>query len=280
MRLVFNVFFILGILAQFNAALTLPGIAGIVLTIGMSIDANVLIFERIREELRNGVRLREAITTGYKKAFSSIVDANLTTLLVAFILYILGQGPIKGFAITLIIGIFCSFFSAVYITRVIVEWMTRKGDESKVSFYTPFSKGLLSNINIDFMSRRKKAYIFSAAFIAIGLTLVTINGLNLGVDFEGGRSYIVNFNNPIEATDMKIELSNSFENNGTEVKNFGGNNIVKVTTSYLVDDESDGADDQVKNALIGGIQSYTGLEYVADAKEVDDAHFTISDHPK
>ncbi len=278
--LVFNVFFILGILAQFNAALTLPGIAGIVLTIGMSIDANVLIFERIREELRHGVRLREAITMGYKKAFSSIVDANLTTLLTAAILYILGQGPIKGFAITLMIGIFCSFFSAVYITRVIVEWMVRKGDESNVSFNTPFSKNLLSNINIDFMSRRKKAYIFSAVVIVVGLTIAVLQGLNLGVDFKGGRSYIVNFSNPVVATDMKVALSESFEGKGTEVKNYGGNNIVKVTTSFLVDDESDGADDAVKNALVSGIESYTGLEYVADAAEVDDQHFTISGSSK
>ena len=278
--LVFNVFFILGILAQFNAALTLPGIAGIVLTIGMSIDANVLIFERIREELRNGVRLREAITMGYRKAFSSIVDANLTTLLTAMILYILGQGPIKGFAITLMIGIFCSFFSAVYITRVIVEWMVRKGDQSNVSFSTPFSKNLLSNINIDFMSRRKKAYIFSAVVIVIGIALAIAQGLNLGVDFKGGRSYIVNLNTPVVATDLKLALSESFDGKGTEVKNYGGNNIVKVTTSFLVDDESDTADDQVKNALVGGIESHTGLEYVADAAEVDDQHFTISGSSK
>ena len=235
--LVFNIFFILGILAQLNGALTLPGIAGIVLTIGMSIDANVLIFERIREEMRNGIKLREAITTGYKKAFSSIVDANLTTLLTAFILYILGQGPIKGFAITLIIGIFCSFFSAVYITRVVAEWMTRKGDESKVSFKTPLSAGLLSHLGIDFMGKRRIAYLFSIIFIGLGLSITAIQGLNLGVDFQGGRSYIVNFQDPVEATEMKVALSNTFENAGTEVKNFGGNNIVKVTTSYLIDDE-------------------------------------------
>ncbi len=278
--LVFNIFFILGILAQFNAALTLPGIAGIVLTIGMSIDANVLIFERIREELRHGVRLREAITMGYQKAFSSIVDANLTTLLTAAILYILGQGPIKGFAITLMIGIFCSFFSAVYITRVIIEWMTRKGDESHVSFNTPFSKNLFSELDFDFMSKRKKAYVFSAIIIVIGIGLATFQGLNLGVDFKGGRSYVVNFSDPVVATDLKLALGESFEGSGTEVKNYGGNNIVKVTTSYKVDDESDAADDEVKNALVSGIESYTGLEYVADAATIDDQHFTISGSAK
>ncbi|MEM6359284.1 MAG: protein translocase subunit SecDF [Bacteroidota bacterium] len=278
--LVFNIFFILGILAQLNGALTLPGIAGIVLTIGMSIDANVLIFERIREEMRNGIKLREAITTGYKKAFSSIVDANLTTLLTAFILYILGQGPIKGFAITLIIGIFCSFFSAVYITRVVVEWMTRKGDESKVSFKTPLSAGLLSHLGIDFMGKRRIAYLFSIIFIGLGLSITAIQGLNLGVDFQGGRSYIVNFQDPVEATEMKVALSNTFENAGTEVKNFGGNNIVKVTTSYLIDDESDEADSKVKNALIAGLEGFTDLKYTENDAQLDDSRFIISGSSK
>lgn len=278
--LVFNIFFILGILAQFNAALTLPGIAGIVLTIGMSIDANVLIFERIREELRNGSKLREAITVGYKKAFSSIVDANVTTLLTAIILYVLGQGPIKGFAITLMIGIFCSFFSAVYITRVIVEWLAGRSDESKVSFATPFSKNLLGKMSFDFMGKRKMAYVFSTIFIVVGMSLTFIQGLNLGVDFQGGRSYIVNFENPIVATDMKLALSDSFEKTGTEVKNFGGNNIMKVTTSYLVNDETDEADENVKAALISGIESFTGQKYTKDAGLVDADNFTISGSAK
>ena len=278
--LVFNIFFILGILAQLNGALTLPGIAGIVLTIGMSIDANVLIFERIREEMRNGVKLREAISLGYKKAFSSIVDANLTTLLTAFILYVLGQGPIKGFAITLIIGIFCSFFSAVYITRVVVEWITSKGDESKVSFKTPLSSGLLSNLGIDFMGKRRIAYLFSAIVISLGLVLTAIQGLNLGVDFKGGRSYIVNFQDPVQATEMKLALGNAFENAGTEVKNFGGNNIIKVTTSYLIDDESDTADETVKTTLISGLESITGLKYTESESQLNDEHFIISGSSK
>ncbi|ELR70917.1 Protein-export membrane protein SecD [Fulvivirga imtechensis AK7] len=278
--LVFNIFFILGILAQFNASLTLPGIAGIVLTIGMSIDANVLIFERIREELRNGVKLRAAVTDGYKKAFSSIVDANVTTFLTAVILYVLGQGPVKGFAITLMIGIACSFFTAVYITRVIVEWMVRKGDETKVSFSTPFSSNLLSNLNIDFMGRRRMAYMISGIVIVIGLALVAIQGLNMGVDFKGGRSYIVNFQNPVVATDMKLALGKVFEGAGTEVKNYDGNNNIKVTTSYMVDDESDTADDEVKNALISGIESFTGQKYVSTASQMGAEHFTISGSSK
>ncbi|MFN3802365.1 protein translocase subunit SecD, partial [Belliella pelovolcani] len=168
--LVFNIFFILGILAQLGAALTLPGIAGIVLTIGMSIDANVLIFERIKEELRNGSGLLAAINEGYGKAFSAILDSNVTTFLTGAILYALGQGPVKGFAIVLMIGIASSFFSAVFITRVIVYWMSKKkGDKASISFSSPLAKNVLSELNIDFLSKRKVAYLFSTGIIVIGL---------------------------------------------------------------------------------------------------------------
>ena len=278
--LAFNVFFILGILAQLNAALTLPGIAGIVLTIGMSIDANVLIFERIREELRNGVALREAISTGYKKAYSSIIDSNVTTFLTALILNTLGQGPVKGFAITLMIGIACSFFSSVFITRVIVDFMARKGDNSKVSFSTPFSKGVFSRFGFDFIGKRKIAYLFSSTFIAIGMILISLNGLNLGVDFKGGRSYVVTFSDPVVASDMKTSLLTDFQGSGTEVKTFGGNNVVKITTSYLVDDESDSADATVERALISGLENFSGKSFVRDDSKVDSEHFTISSSNK
>ena len=278
--LLFNVFFIMGILAQFNAALTLPGIAGIVLTIGMSIDANVLIFERIREEMRRGVALRESISTGYKKAYSSIIDANVTTFLTAVILFMLGQGPIKGFAVTLMIGIVCSFFSAVFITRVLVEWMTRKGDSSKVNFKTPLSQGMLADTSFNFMNKRKKAYIISGIIIAIGMTLTFTNGLNLGVDFKGGRSYVVSFNDPVVASDLKNQLTDKFDNAGTEVKTFGSNSVVKITTSYLVDDESTDADDNVKNTLVLGLEEITGQQYIQDDSKVDATHFTISSSSK
>ncbi|MDH5367493.1 MAG: protein translocase subunit SecDF [Cyclobacteriaceae bacterium] len=278
--LVFNIFFITGILAQLNAALTLPGIAGIVLTIGMSIDANVLIFERIREEMRRGVSLREAISTGYKKAYSSIVDANVTTALTALILMLLGSGPIKGFAVTLLIGIACSFFSAIFITRVIVEWMTRKGDESKVNFKTPLSKGLLSNLNWNFIGNRKKAYIVSSLIIVVGLTIAFTQGLNMGVDFKGGRSYIVDFNQSMVASEVKLGLNDTFEGAGTEVKTYNTDNTLKVTTSYLIDDESLDADNKVKDALVAGLEGMTGLTYIADDSKVDDTHFTISGRTK
>jgi len=246
----------------------------------MSIDANVLIFERIREELRNGVALREAISTGYKKAYSSIIDSNATTFLTALILNTLGQGPVKGFAITLMIGIVCSFFSSVFITRVIVDFMARKGDDSKVSFATPFSIGILSRFGIDFIGKRKIAYLFSSTFIAIGIVLISLNGLNLGVDFKGGRSYVVTFSDPVVASDIKTSLVPDFQGAGMEVKTFGGNNVVKITTSYLVDDESDSADAIVETALISGLENFTGKSFVRDDSKVDSGHFTISSSNK
>ncbi|MEQ9424232.1 MAG: protein translocase subunit SecDF [Cyclobacteriaceae bacterium] len=279
--LAFNVFFILGILANLGAALTLPGIAGIVLTIGMSIDANVLIFERIKEEIRKGSGLKAAIGNGYRRAYSSIVDANLTTFLTGIILYTLGQGPVKGFAITLMIGIACSFFSAVFITRVIIEWLTKKGDDSKISFSLPFSKNALTNLSFKFIEARKKAYVFSAAFITAGvIALVVGGGLSMGVDFTGGRSYVVSFNDPMVPSEMKASLQEAFDGAGTEVKTYGANNIMKVTTSYLIQDESDAADSQVRQTLILGLEGFTGLKYIEDDTQVDATTFTIASSSK
>jgi SecD/SecF fusion protein len=280
LALLFNIFFILGILAQLNAALTLPGIAGIVLTMGMAVDANVLIYERIKEELQQGRKMVDAIRKGYERAFSSIFDSNITTFLTAMFLFVLGQGPLKGFAIVLMIGIATSFFSAVYISRVIIEWMTRKGEESKISFDTGLGRMAKERKHFNFIGNRKIAYIFSSAIIIIGLILIFARGLNFGVDFKGGRSYIVSFNKSVVATDVKVALGTSFENAGTEVKNFGSDKTMKVTTSYLVDDESDKADDKVKSALIEGVSKFSGMQYVENDAQVDDAHFTISSSSK
>jgi SecD/SecF fusion protein len=280
LALIFNLFFILGILAQLDAALTLPGIAGIILTMGMAVDANVIIYERIREEMRNGKRLREAITLGFRRSFWTIFDSNITTFLTALMLYVFGQGPVKGFAITLMVGIVTTFFTAVYISRVVIEWMVRRGDEAKVSFQTPISRFVASDLNFDFIGKRKYAYIFSGSVIAIGVILITIQGLNLGVDFKGGRSFIVAFDKPVVATDMKVALSQSFENVGTEVKNYGSTKVMKVTTSYLIDDDSENADDKVKAALVSGIEKFSGLQYVEDDSKVDAKHFSISSSSK
>ena len=279
--LLFNIFFILGIMAQpqFHTALTLPGIAGIVLTMGMAVDANVLIFERIKEELAGGRRLTESINKGYERAFASIFDSNLTTFLTAAFLFILGQGPIKGFAITLMIGISTSFFSAVYISRVIIEWMIRKGEQSKISFSTSLNL-IPENMNFDFIGKRRLAYIFSASVILIGVALVAVRGLNLGVDFRGGRSYVVSFTKPVDATSMRNSLSDAFQGKGTEVKNYGSSRVVRVTTSYLIDDESDGADEKVKTALIDGVKKYTNLDFTDNDRNLNDKNFTISSSTK
>jgi len=277
--LVFNIFFILGILAQLGTALTLPGIAGIVLTMGMSIDANVLIFERIKDELKNGVNLLSAINAGYNKAFSAILDGNVTTFLTGAILYALGQGPVKGFAIVLMIGIACSFFSSVFITRVIISWMTKKGDKSSISFATSFAKNSLSALNIDFMSKRKIAYIASTSIIVIGLGLAVVNGLKLGVDFTGGRSYVVAFNQPMVPSDLKVGLDGEFDGS-VEVKTYGSNNILKVTTSYLINEDDDASNKEVESKVKEGIAAVTGFTFVENAAQVGDKQFSITGSSK
>ena len=280
LALFFNVFFIMGILANFGTSLTLPGIAGIVLTIGMAIDANVLIFERIKEELRNGAILKSAISSGYSKAYWSIFDANVTTLIVGVILFVLGQGPVKGFAATLIIGILCSFFSAVFITRVIVEVFSKKGEKSKLSFANAFSKNALTGLNIAFLSKRRLAYLFSLAFITVGIIAMLTKGITLGVDFKGGRSYIISLNEPIPPSEIKTSLGNYFENAGSEVKTFGAENILKITTSYKIDDEADEADLLVREELIKGLEESQGLKYAEEGSELSAGEFSISSSSK
>ena len=277
--LIFNIFFILGILAQLGTALTLPGIAGIVLTIGMSIDANVLIFERIKEELRNGVNLMTAINTGYSKAFSAILDGNVTTFLVGAILFALGQGPVKGFAIVLMIGIACSFFSSVFITRVIVSWMTKKGDKSNINFTAPIAKNALTGLNIDFMSKRKFAYLISTSIIVLGLGIAVVNGLKFGVDFTGGRSYVVAFDEAVVPSDLKVGLDGEFDGS-VEVKTYGSNNILKVTTSYLINEDDDASNKQVEAKFKEGIAKLTGFTYVDNAAHLSEGQFSITGSSK
>lgn len=281
LSLLFNIFFILGILAQFDAALTLPGVAGIVLTMGMAVDANVLIFERIKEELyQHGRKMKDAIKTGYQRAFWTIFDSNFTTLITAVLLAWVGQGPIRGFAVTLIIGILTSFFTAVYVSRVVVEWMTRKGDESKISFDTFIARMVKKRRQFAFVRNSKLAYLTSTAIIIVGIILIALNGLTLGVDFKGGRSYVISFNQPVKATELKVGLSQAFVNAGTEVKNYGSNSKVKVTTSYLIDDDSDEADEKVKQTLIAGMEKLTGKKYVEHDAQLSDGTFTISSSSK
>ncbi|HEX8427761.1 protein translocase subunit SecDF [Hymenobacter sp.] len=255
--LLFNSFLILGVLAQFSFALTLPGIAGLILVFASSVDANVLIFERIREELDHGLTLQDAIAKGYSRAFSAIFDSNVTTLIIALILFIFGTGPVQNFAVTLLIGIFTSFLSAVYISRLIIEWLVKGKEVSKMTFSTFLSRKLFNNLNFDIVGKRKIAYAFSAAFIVIGFVLMAIQGgPNLGVDFRGGRAYVVDFAKPEVASDVREAVTASFQGAGTEVKTFGNANRLRITTGYLADDESVVADKKVENALLAGLKKY------------------------
>ncbi len=245
-----NIFFIFGVLASLQAVLTLPGIAGIVLTIGMAVDANVLIFERIREEMERGKSLRQAIADGFKNSLSSIIDANVTTLLTGIILYSFGTGPIRGFATTLIVGILTSLFSALFITRLLIEWYLNK--EKEVSFGTKWSMGVFNNLNIDFLSKRKMWYGISGAVIVAGMISMFTQGFNLGVDFKGGRSYVVAFEEGKRATDLRSALSGVFEG-APEVKTFGSDTKFKITTSYKINEEGEEIDALVEQKLYEGL---------------------------
>jgi SecD/SecF fusion protein len=270
--LVANLFFLIGALASIQAALTLPGIAGIVLTIGMAVDANVLIYERIREELRNGKGTKAALKEGYQKAYSAIIDANLTTLLTAIVLVTLGTGPIKGFATVLIIGIFTSLFSAIFITRLIFE--SRLSNSKPISFFMGWSKNILVNTNFQFIDRRKVAYTISLILITVGVVSMFTRGLNLGVDFTGGRTYTVRFDQTEELDKVRTTLAASFVNaDGNqmqpEVKTYGAANQVKITTKFLVDDDSRDADQKVEAALSAGLAELGTGYSIEESRKVD-----------
>jgi SecD/SecF fusion protein len=270
--LIANLFFLMGALASLQAALTLPGIAGIVLTIGMAIDANVLIFERIKEELAAGRSVKQALKEGYQKAYSAIIDANITTLLTAVILLVFGSGPIKGFATTLIIGIFTSLFSAIFITRIIFTNRLEKG--KALSFSSKMTAKWFANPHIQFLAKRKIAYIFSSIVILIGVASIATKGLNYGVDFTGGRTYVVSFNDKVDIETVRGDLSQVFiDEKGNaippEVKQFGGSNQIKVTTKYLIDDEAENADELVEQKLREGLEMFGNDFYIQESRKVD-----------
>ncbi|MDZ4668176.1 MAG: protein translocase subunit SecDF [bacterium] len=246
-----NVFFIIGVLASLGAALTLPGIAGIVLTIGMAVDANVLINERIKDELNGARSLKNAITDGYQHAASSIIDSNLTTLLAGFVLYTFGTGPVQGFAITLIIGIISSMFTAVLLTRVITEWQLDKG--TIVKYSRSFSEKAFHNINFDFVKSRFKFYTISGIIIAIGLFSMFTKGFTLGVDFKGGWTYIVQLDAKVTNDDIRGGLTKVF-GSAPEVKTVGSDNKFKITTTYLIDDQTAEAAEKVESKLKEGFE--------------------------
>ncbi|MDT0642411.1 protein translocase subunit SecDF [Zunongwangia sp. F363] len=258
--LVVNILFIFGILAGLGAVLTLPGIAGIVLTIGMSVDANVLIFERIKEELAKGKTQVEAIKDGFSNALSSILDANITTGLTGFILLILGTGPIKGFATTLLIGIATSLFTAIFVTRLFIDGYGKNGKSLK--FSTGATQRLFSNMNNDFLGKRKMAYIISGTLIIISVGSLLVQGLNQGVDFVGGRTYTVRFDHDVTPTEVERDLVAVFEN--AEAKTFGPNNQLKITTNYRVNDEGAQVDEEIQQTLFEALQPYLPADITYD----------------
>lgn len=251
--LVTNVFLLFGVLASLGAVLTLPGIAGIVLTMGMAVDANVLIFERIREELRAGKGVKLAIADGYKRAYSAIIDSNVTTLLTGVVLYVFGTGPIKGFATTLVIGILTSLFTAIFVTRLIYEEYLKRN--AKLTFSIKVTENFLKHTKIDFIGIRKYFYAASILVTVLGIGSLFIRGLSQGIDFKGGRTYVVKFDNPVRTADIAKALQVHF-NELPQVVTFGSDNQVKITTKYRI--EETGAEDAVDSTLYVGLKQFIG----------------------
>jgi SecD/SecF fusion protein len=277
--LLFNMFLILGVLAQFGTALTLPGIAGLILVIASSVDANVLIFERIREELDHGHSLHDAVNAGYSRAFSAIFDSNVTTMLIAIILGFFGTGPVQSFAVTLGIGVLTSFLSAVFVSRLIIEALIKGKETSRITFSTFLSRNLFKNVNFDIVGKRKIAYAVSTIIIVVGFVLMYLQGgPNLGVDFQGGRAYVVDFNKPVVSSNIADAIRPVFQGAGLEVKQYGAPNRLRITTGYLADDESQAGDQKVVAALNQGLS-----KFAADApaiKSTSKVGATIADDIK
>ncbi|WP_040254835.1 protein translocase subunit SecDF [Psychroserpens mesophilus] len=250
--LLLNILLIFGVLSGLGAVLTLPGLAGIVLTIGMSVDANVLIFERIREEIGKGKTMKEAVKDGFANALSSILDANITTGLTALILFVFGTGPIKGFATTLLIGIVTSLFTAIFITRLLVDWYVNSG--KNLDFSTSITKNLFKNMNIKFIAKRKVAYVVSGILILVSLGSLFTNKLDQGIDFVGGRTYQVRFDQAVSSEAVAKDLNVVF--GSAEVKTIGAANQLKISTKYKVNENSAEADEEVQTMLFDGLKSY------------------------
>lgn len=250
-----NVFLLMGVLVSFGAVLTLPGIAGIVLTMGMAVDANVIIYERIKEELRGGKGLMLAIKDGFSKAYSAIIDGNLTTIITGIVLFVFGNGPVQGFATTLIIGIITSFFCAIFITRLLIEWIA--GKWGRISFSRKWSENFLSNTHVDFIGLRKISYWVCGAVILVACVSFFARGLNLGAEFTGGRAYVVRFDQPVSAEEVRSNLSAAFgqladadaSSVSFEVKQYGNENQMRIVTQYKYDDTSDEATGEVEEIL-------------------------------
>ena len=248
-----NVVLLFGTLVSFGAVLTLPGIAGLVLTLGMAVDANVIIYERVKEELRAGKGLSKAISDGYSNAYSAIIDGQITTLLTGFVLFVFGSGPVQGFATTLIIGIITSVLTSIFITRIIFDDRVSKG--KNVTFDNKFTRNFLQNTHVDFLGKKKIAYIVSGTLIVISLVSIFTKGFTYGVDFTGGRTYVVRFDQPVSAEEVRAAAIAEFDG-AVEVKQFGGESQMKITTQYLVENESTDADAEVETKLYNALNGF------------------------
>ncbi len=265
LALLLNVFFIIGVLASMGAVLTLPGIAGIVLTLGMAVDANVIIYERVREEVRAGKGIRVAVDEGFKNSYSAIIDGNVTTLITAIVLYIFGSGPIQGFATTLIIGILSSLFTAILVSRVIIEARLKKGKDFSVG--TAATINAFTNTHFDFLKTRKVFYCISGALILISIVSFFTLGLQPGVDFTGGRSYVVRFDKDVVTKDVREAVIKEF-GGSPEVKTFGSNNQVRIVTNYKIE-SNDVKDDQLCEKKL-----YNALKGFYDKQDLSEYDFT------
>lgn len=252
--LVLNIFFTMGILASFQAVLTLPGIAGMVLTLGMAVDANVLIYERTKEELRAGKSLGKAIADGYSNAFSAIFDSNLTSIITGIVLFYFGTGPIRGFATTMIIGLFASFLTAVFLTRIVYEALLAKDKLKNVTFTTSLTKDLLTNPKINFLGARKVGYLIPAAIIVLGAISMMTIGLNNGIDFTGGRNYVIRFNQEVKTDDVRNMLDAQLDGSVSVIQ-IGTADQVRVSTNYKINDNDPTVDQEIENKLFEGVKS-------------------------
>ncbi len=253
--LLINFFFTLGILAAFQAVLTLPGIAGMILSLAMAVDANVLINERIKEELANGKSLRKALEDGYKNAFSAILDSNLTTIITGIILAIFGTGPIKGFAVTLIIGIAVSFLTAVFLTRLVYEFQFNRGKWQNLTFNTGFSRAIFNEYSFDFIKNSRKVIIAIAIFGVVSVVSLFALKLNTGIDFTGGRNYIVRFDQPVKTGDIEEALQ-PILGGSAQVITIGSSNQVRISTNYMIESESDTVEEDLIGLLGEGLKDY------------------------
>lgn len=254
--LIFNIFFTFGILASFQAVLTLSGIAGIVLALGMAVDANVLIYERAKEELRAGKSVRTAIADGYNNAFSAIFDSNLTSIITGVILLLFGTGPIKGFATTLIIGIVCSFFTAVYLTRLIYIMCAKTKPFEKLTFTTPLSAKMFSNTHFNFLAARKVSFGIVGAVVAIVIISFFVRGLNQGIDFSGGRNYVVQFDHPVKTHELQAQLAPLFDGAQLSVITIDDDTKVRISTNYKIDSDEEGIDNEITGILYKGLENH------------------------